>query len=110
MQTRIRTCSLPDECEGDKRDVQECPIIGNCTSKLIGMIWSLELKLFQIHISLKMTIDKLISEGSGYSVDLRGENDQADCEYCDGTEGSGLPPCDISGKAKYIFRELQCYY
>ena len=56
-----------------------------------------------------MPIDKLISEGSGYSVDLRGENDQADCEYCDGTEGSGLPPCDISGKLKYNHRRLQLY-
>ena len=41
VQTRTRTCSLPDECEGDKRDVQECPIIGNCTRKIIAMIWSL---------------------------------------------------------------------
>ena len=50
VQTRTRTCSLPDECEGDKRDVQECPIIGNCTSKLICMIWSLEFFKYIFHL------------------------------------------------------------
>ena len=57
-----------------------------------------------------MPIDKWILEGSGESVDLRGENDQAGFEYLDGTEGSGLPPCDISGKVKYNLRSLQSYY